>query len=84
MLVLGVLNLSVPIPLLVIYPIFSIIWACGSWLVLPPRDGAMPKFNIVAGVLMGAFAGLFVAAPAFALFQDSTFDRGSARIQGYL
>ncbi|KAF2002590.1 hypothetical protein P154DRAFT_593587 [Amniculicola lignicola CBS 123094] len=71
---------SIPIPLLVIYPIFSIIWAIASWHILPPIDGARPGVNIFADVFMGAFAGVFVAAPAFALWQNKNFDANSARM----
>jgi hypothetical protein len=71
----GALNVSfTPIPLLVAYPIFSVIWAYVSWRFLPPIDGAWPGKNIVIDVLVGAFAGLFVTAPAFALWQSSKFD----------
>ena len=63
---------DVPTPLVVVYPIFSIIWAGASWMFLPPIDGARPS-NLIAGVLMGAFAGIFVAAPAFSIWQGAKF-----------
>lgn len=72
---------NIPIPLVVVYPIFCIIWAAGSWRFLPPIDGGRPS-NIVAGVLMGAFAGLFVAAPAFALWRNAEFDEKVAEMMG--
>lgn len=64
---------DVPVPLVVLYPVFAIVWAVASWMFLPPVDGARGG-NVVAGVLMGAFAGLFVAAPAFGLWQNAKFD----------
>ncbi|KAF2651901.1 hypothetical protein K491DRAFT_605990 [Lophiostoma macrostomum CBS 122681] len=67
-----------PIPILVIYPIFSIIWAVVSWKIIPPIDGARPGKNILLDILMGAFAGLFVAAPAFGLWQSRKFDADAA------
>ncbi|XPT01963.1 hypothetical protein M3J09_011087 [Ascochyta lentis] len=63
----------VPVPLLVVYPVFAIVWAVVSWRLLPPIDGARPGVNVFADVLMGAFAGLFVAAPAFVLWRNSKF-----------
>ncbi|KAJ4345086.1 hypothetical protein N0V95_005933 [Ascochyta clinopodiicola] len=78
----GAKNISnVPIPLVVAYPIFSIVWAAGSWAFLPPIDGARPG-NIFAGVLMGAFAGLFVAAPAFSIWQNAQFAEKVADMMG--
>ncbi|KAJ4291953.1 hypothetical protein N0V90_009851 [Kalmusia sp. IMI 367209] len=75
----GALNVSfTPVPLLVAYPIFSIIWAWASWRYLPPIDGARPGMNIFADVLMGAFAGIFVAGPAFGLWQSRKFDDETA------
>jgi hypothetical protein len=63
-----------PIPLFVAYPIFATVWAVASWKFLPPIDGARPGVHIVADVAMGAFAGLFVAAPAFALWRNAKFE----------
>ncbi|KAF2680425.1 hypothetical protein K458DRAFT_373734 [Lentithecium fluviatile CBS 122367] len=71
----GALHIDMkPIPLLVAYPIFAIIWATASWKFLPPIDGARPGMNIFADVLMGAFAGLFVAGPAFGLWKSEEFN----------
>jgi hypothetical protein len=76
LLVRGALNIdSIPVFVYVIIPLFSIVWAAMSWKILPPIDGARPGFNIFADVLMGAFAGLFVAAPAFVLWQSEKFER---------
>jgi hypothetical protein len=72
---------EIPIPLVVAYPIFCIIWAVGSWKFLPPIDGGRPS-NVIAGVLMGAFAGLFVAAPSFALWQNADFEEDVAKMMG--
>jgi hypothetical protein len=63
-----------PIPLFVAYPIFATVWAVASWKFLPPIDGSRPGVHIVADVAMGAFAGLFVAAPAFALWRNAAFE----------
>ena len=72
---------NLPIPLAVVYPIFCVIWAAASWRFLPPIDGARPS-NVIAGLLMGAFAGLFVAAPAFAIWQDARFAEKTADMMG--
>jgi hypothetical protein len=46
LLIKGFLNLETkPIPFLVIYPIFSCVWAWGSWRFLPPIDAARPGVN---------------------------------------
>ena len=65
---------SLPMPLYIIYPIFCCLWAFVSWKMLPPIDGARPGINIFADVSMGAFAGIFCAAPAFILWQRNRFD----------
>lgn len=79
-----------PIPLLVAYPVFSVVWAVGSWIFLPPIDGERPwpptkkgrVWVVLAGTLMGAFAGVFVAAPAFALWRNASFDEHAAASSG--
>jgi hypothetical protein len=71
LLIRGALNLEfTPVPLLIAYPVLSIIWAWLSWRFLPPIDGARKGINVVADVLMGAFAGIFCAAPGFILWQS--------------
>lgn len=75
LLIRGAMNWSdAPIPLVVMYAIFSFVWAFGSWAFLPPVDGARPGINIFVDVAMGAFAGVFVAAPAFALWKNAQFE----------
>ncbi|ETS87863.1 hypothetical protein PFICI_01691 [Pestalotiopsis fici W106-1] len=69
-----------PTPIFAIYPIFALIWMFGSLRILPIRDGGRRraaqkhKALIVLDIGMGAFAGLFVAAPAFALWQSASFN----------
>jgi hypothetical protein len=83
LLIRGAMNLShLPIPVYVAYPILSCIWAGASWKFLPPVDAGRPGINIVADVFMGAFAGIFVAAPAFALWQWHKFDAHRAEVFG--
>ena len=76
---------------IVIYCFFSVVWAFASYKIIPPQDGskinsnaAGPAFRgenkvlkIIVDVLVGAFAGLFVAAPAFAVYQSASFDADS-------
>ncbi|KAH5690275.1 hypothetical protein HBI44_173450 [Parastagonospora nodorum] len=81
LLIRGALNVSfTPIPLLVAYPVFSIIWAVVSWKFLPPIDAARPGMNTFADVAMGCFAGVFCAAPAFALYMKANFDKDVAEM----
>ncbi|KUJ08315.1 uncharacterized protein LY89DRAFT_742153 [Mollisia scopiformis] len=68
---------SFPWPLVAIYPIFSLVWAFGSFRIVPMMDGGRKRASQAhwAGyfldVGMGVFAGLFLAAPAFALYFSS-------------
>lgn len=72
---------EVPIPLVVAYPIFSVVWSTISLAAIPPSDGAVSG-NIFAGALMGAFVGVVVAAPAFGLWQDAQFTDEIADMMG--
>jgi hypothetical protein len=82
LLVLGAVQAKIFVALPIVYVVFSCIWAWASWKILPPVDGSRPGFHILADVTMGAFAGLFVAAPAFALWQDNVFDEHKADLFG--
>ncbi|CZR63522.1 uncharacterized protein PAC_13419 [Phialocephala subalpina] len=65
---------SFPWPFVGIYPIFSLIWAWGSFKIVPMMDGGRKRAaqshwaGYFLDIGMGAFAGLFVATPAFALY----------------
>ncbi|PVH81801.1 hypothetical protein DL98DRAFT_514448 [Cadophora sp. DSE1049] len=66
---------SFPLPLVGIYPVFSLIWAYGSFKLLPMVDGSRKAvdqkwYGHVFDVAMGAFAGLFLAAPSFGLYMS--------------
>ena len=69
-----------PWPIVAIYPIFTLFWMMGSLVIVPMRDGGRKRAGQVhwAGYLLdvgvGAFAGLFLAAPAFALYMNAQFD----------
>jgi hypothetical protein len=78
----GATHADVPIPIYVLYPIFATIWGVASWGFLPPIDGDRPGLHIVADVLMGVFAGLFLAGPAFALWRKAEFDAEVANMWG--
>jgi hypothetical protein len=68
---------SFPWPLVAIYPIFSLIWAWASFALAPVMDGGRKRASqshwtgYFVEVGMGAFAGLFLATPAFALYFSS-------------
>ncbi|KAH6613030.1 hypothetical protein C7974DRAFT_75075 [Boeremia exigua] len=65
---------NLPIPLVVMYPLLSIMWAVGSLAILPPVNGGTSG-KIVFGLLMGAFSGVVVAAPSFVLWQHQKVDK---------
>lgn len=79
---------SFPWPIVGIYPIFSLIWAWASFKVVPMRDGGRKRAvqshwaGYFLDVGMGAFAGLFLAAPAFALYFSSAQDNTGAQDLG--
>lgn len=85
---------SFPWPLVVIYPIFSLIWAWASFRIVPSMDGGRKRASqhhwagYFVDVGMGIFAGLFLAAPAFALYMSSADpgdgDQGYKDLGGYL
>jgi hypothetical protein len=70
-----------PWPLVAIYPVFSLLWMLGSFALLPMRDGGRKRAGqahwagYIFDIGMGAFAGLFLAAPAFGLYQSAQFDK---------
>ncbi|CAL3971632.1 unnamed protein product [Diplocarpon coronariae] len=65
---------SFPWPLVAVYPVFSLIWAWASFRIVPAMDGGRKRAaqnhwtGYFLDVGMGAFAGVFVAAPALALY----------------
>ncbi|KAK0099385.1 hypothetical protein ONS96_008414 [Cadophora gregata f. sp. sojae] len=66
---------SFPLPLVGIYPLFSLIWAFVSFKILPMVDGGRKPadqkwYGHILDVAMGAFAGLFLAAPSFGLYMS--------------
>ncbi|KAK4236543.1 hypothetical protein C8A03DRAFT_35545 [Achaetomium macrosporum] len=91
LLITGVLDLSQssrtgpPWPAVaIIYFVFALIWMAGSFVLLPMRDGGRKGAGAthwamyILDVGMGAFAGLFLAAPAFVLYSNATFANDSS------
>lgn len=81
--------------IIVIYSVFCIIWAAASYRVCGIQDAGIKGFGLVGDVLMGAFAGIFLAAPAFTVLQTaeqptldsdgfSTPQSGQASLRSYL
>ena len=81
--------------LVLIYSIFCIIWAVASYRVCGIQDAGIKGFGLIVDVLMGAFAGIFLAAPAFTVMQTaeqptlgpdgfSTPQSGEASLKTYL
>lgn len=68
------------------YVVFSFVWAGASWLFLPPTDaargGKATVLGVIVGVAVGAFAGIFVAAPAFTLWRDNLFEERKGSMFG--
>jgi hypothetical protein len=72
----------------IIYPIFATLWMVLSFNLLPLRDGARPRAadshwaGYFLDVGMGLFAGVFLAAPAIALYTRARFDERVDRGSG--
>ncbi|KAL9069594.1 MAG: hypothetical protein Q9157_006106 [Trypethelium eluteriae] len=85
LLILAVIQLPAPVFFIPVYLVFSTIWMFGSFLLFPPFDGgtapnSVPTF--LAGLLMGAFGGLFTSAPAFGSMMFASTD--GATLKEYL
>lgn len=87
LLIKGVIDLSLKWYFILIYCVFCMIWAAVSFKHVPVQDGGIKGFGIIPDVLMGAFAGIFLAAPAFFLWMDLIFNEpesGSTSLNEYL
>ena len=87
LLIKGAIDLSLEWYLILIYSIFSVIWAAGSFALVPVADGGIRGFGIIPDILIGVFGGVFLAAPAFAVLQTASFEShesGSASLNEYL
>ena len=95
LLVKGALELELKWYFFVVYCVFMLIWAAGSFAFVPVQDGGVSGAGIVADVLMGAFAGVILAAPAFFVMRSaeqptvsldgfSTPESGQASLNHYL
>ena len=92
LLVKGALDLSLKWYFILIYCVFCVIWAAVSFTQIPVEDGGIKGAGIILDVLMGAFAGIFLAAPAFVVWRDLKFaadhsdtsESGSATLNEYL
>lgn len=95
LLIKGAIDASLEWYIIVIYCIFSVIWAVASFQICPVQDGGVKGFGLIPDVIMGAFAGIFLAAPAFAVMQTaeqptlgsdgfSTPESGQASLNDYL
>ena len=80
LLIKAVHDLHLPWFAVLIYCIFLIVWAEASFRLYPVRDGSIEGWNIIAGVLMGAFAGLGLAVPAFAVYQTVQSNADTAKM----
>ena len=71
--------------LIAIYCVFCVLWAVVSLRLVPVQDGGIKGLGIIPDVLMGAFAGLFLAAPAFTVTRMvSPSGSGQASLTDYL
>ncbi|KAK1751516.1 hypothetical protein QBC47DRAFT_434690 [Echria macrotheca] len=78
-----------PTPIIAaVYVVFSLIWMAASFAILPMRDGGRKGAGkthwagYILDIGMGAFAGIFLAVPAFVLYSGATFHSGSDGMTG--
>ena len=71
LLIKGAIDASLPWYVMMVYCFFAVIWAAASYQICPIQDGGIRGRGLLGDILMGAFAGLFLAAPAFALMQTA-------------
>jgi hypothetical protein len=76
-----------PLPILGgVYVLFALIWMAASFAVMPMRDGGRKGAGkthwagYIFDVGMGAFAGVFLAAPAIMVFSGATFRNRSSGV----
>ncbi|KAL6716054.1 hypothetical protein ACLMJK_007016 [Lecanora helva] len=67
LLIKGAIKMHVAASVIAPYCIFAVIWAVASFRIVPVRDAGIKEWGIILDVLVGAFAGLFVAFIAFGL-----------------
>ena len=80
LLIKGAIDMNLKWYFMLVYCIFCVIWAAVSFSVVPVEDGGIKGFGIIPDVLMGVFAGVFLAAPAFIVMRKAeqpTLDTGS-------
>ena len=81
----GAIDLSLEWYFILIYCVFCVIWAAASFGLAPVEDGGIKGFGIIPDVLMGAFAGIFLAAPAIIVMQQADAPKsGSNSLHDYL
>ena len=87
LLIKGALDLGLKWYFFVIYCVFMVIWAAASFKFIPVQDGGSKSAGIILDVLMGAFAGVFLAFPAFVIMKNAEFpsnESGQASLNEYL
>lgn len=88
LLVKGAIDTGLAWYIILIYFLFSIIWAAHSFRLCPVQDGGIKGWGLVPDVLVGAFAGIFLATPALAVMalavMKPTPDPGRTSLQQYL
>ena len=71
LLVKGAIDTGLAWYIIMIYCVFSVMWAAVSFRICPVQDGGIKGWGLVPDALMGAFAGIFLAAPAFAVMMSA-------------
>ena len=71
LLIKGAIELGLKWYFFVLYCLFMVIWAAVSFRFIPVQDGGVGGAGIVLDTLMGAFAGVFLAAPAFFIMRSA-------------
>lgn len=80
LLIKGAIDTGLPWYVIMIYCVFSIIWAAASFRICPVQDGGIKGWGLVPDILMGAFAGIFLASPAFAVMMTAEQQNPSGKL----
>lgn len=80
LLIKGAIDTGLAWYIIIIYCVFSILWAAASFKICPVQDGGIKGWGLVPDILMGAFAGVFLAAPAFAVMMTAEQQNQSGRL----
>ena len=87
LLIKGATELNLKWYFFLVYCVFMVIWAAGSFVFIRVQDGGVKGAGIIVDVLMGAFAGVILAFPAFIIMKNAESpdkESGQASLNAYL